>query len=153
MMFMPQQPYLPLGTLRAAIAYPDEPRSFNGSIVALALRQVHLEHLLSSLDLEARWDKELSLDEQQRLACARMILHAPRWIILDDAMSAIAEEHRPLIMSLFDGPLVGAAVICMSRVSSKNTFYSRTIRLLHVPGEVPSHLALLKRQKQTAPMS
>jgi ABC-type uncharacterized transport system fused permease/ATPase subunit len=70
-----------------------------------------------------------------------MTLHAPKWIVLDDAMSAIAEGHRPLIMALFDGVLAGSAVICMSRVPARDTFYSRVIRLLRLPQEVPLHLA------------
>ena len=139
-MFMPQQPYLPPGALRAAITYPAEPGRFDAGAVGDALRQVRLNYLLPSLDREARWDRELSLDEQQRLACARMTLHAPKWIVLDDAMSAIAEEHRPLLMALFDSPLAGSAVICMSRVPSRDSFYSRVIRLRHSPQEVPVHL-------------
>ena len=148
MMFMPPQPYLPSATLRAAIAYPAEPGRFEAGAVEDALRRVRLDYLLPSLDREARWDRELSLDEQQRLACARMMLHAPKWIVLDDAMSAIAEEHRPLITALFDGVLAGSAVICMSRVPARDTFYSRVIRLLRLPQEVPLHLASPDRQRQ-----
>jgi putative ATP-binding cassette transporter len=148
MMFMPQQPYLPPGTLRAAVVYPAEHSRFDGGAVATALRQVRLDHLLPSLDREARWDKELSLDEQQRLAFARMILHLPQWVILDDAMSAIVEEHRPAIMSLFEGVLGGAAVVCMSRVASKDAFYSRVIRLHHISSEVPLSLGTLERRRR-----
>jgi putative ATP-binding cassette transporter len=147
MMFMPPQPYLPQGTLRAAITYPDEPGRFEVGTAEAALRQVRLDYLLPSLDREARWDKELSLDEQQRLACARMTLHAPKWIVLDDALSAIAEEHRPLIMALFDGVLAGSAVICMSRVPAMDDFYSRVVRLLYLPPDVPLHLAVPVRQR------
>jgi putative ATP-binding cassette transporter len=148
MMFMPQQPYLPPGTLRAAITYPAEPERFELGAVEDALWRVRLDYLLPSLDQEARWDRELSLDEQQRLACVRMTLHAPKWIVLDDAMSAVAEEHRPLIMALFDGVLAGSAVICMSRVPSRDTLYSRVMRLLHLPPEVPLHLAPPVRQRE-----
>lgn len=145
MMFMPPLPYLPPGTLRAAIAYPAEPGRFGAAAIEAALRRVRLDHLLPSLDREARWDRELSLDEQQRLACARMTLHAPKWIVLDDAMGAIAEADRPAIMALFDELLAGSAVICMSRVAAKDSFYKRVVRLhrlsaddgLHIPGSAP----------------
>ena len=147
MMFMPPQPYLPPGTLRAAITYPAEPDRFEVGAVGDALRRVRLDYLLPSLDREARWDKELSLDEQQRLACVRMMQHAPKWIVLDDALSAIADEHRPLIMALFNGALAASAVICMSRVPAMDHFYSRIIRLLYLPPDVPLHLATPVRQR------
>jgi putative ATP-binding cassette transporter len=148
MMFMPPQPYLPSATLRAAIAYPAEPGRFETGAVEDALRRVRLDYLLPSLDREARWDRELSLDEQQRLACARMTLHAPKWIVLDDAMSAIAEEYRPLIMGLFDGVLAGSAVICMSRAPARDTSYSRVIRLLHLSRDLPFRLGTPERQER-----
>lgn len=138
MMFMPQQPYLPPATLRAAIAYPAEPVRFETGAVEDALRQVHLDYLLPSLDRQARWDKELSLDEQQRLAFARTILHRPKWIVLDDAMSAVAEQHRPTILALFDSTLAGSAVIGTSRIPSQDHFYSRVIRLLRLRTGAPS---------------
>ncbi|MGH6885922.1 MAG: ABC transporter ATP-binding protein/permease, partial [Geminicoccales bacterium] len=100
MTFMPQRPYLPLGTLRAAVCYPAEPGHFDEAAVVAALERVDLGHLLPSLDRMERWDRQLPLDEQQRLAFARLLLHAPRWVVLDDAISALSETHRRLVLSL-----------------------------------------------------
>jgi len=148
MMFMPPLPYLPPGTLHAAIAYPAAPGRFGTAAIEEALRRVRLDHLLPSLDREARWDRELSLDEQQRLACARMTLHAPKWIVLDDAMGAIAEADRPVIMALFDGALAESAVICMSRVAAKDSFYKRVVRLHHLTANGALPLAVSGPQNQ-----
>ena len=82
MMFMPPRPYLPLGTLRGGASYPAAPERFDHASVAAALERVGLCHLLLALDREERWDKDLSLRKQQRLAFARLVLHRPSWVIL-----------------------------------------------------------------------
>jgi vitamin B12/bleomycin/antimicrobial peptide transport system ATP-binding/permease protein len=94
MMFMPPRPYLPLGTLRAGASYPAPPERFDHASVAAALARVGLCHLLLALDREERWDQGLSLEERQRLAFARLVLHRPRWVVLDDALGALDEDQR-----------------------------------------------------------
>lgn len=132
-MFMPERPYLPLGTLRSAVTYPARPNHADDATIDSALRQMGLDHLLPSLDREARWDQTLSLDEQQRLAFARLILYAPRWVILDDALSAVDLAQRRELMSIFEGPLAGTAVINISRVPEQDGFYTRTFHLRREP--------------------
>jgi vitamin B12/bleomycin/antimicrobial peptide transport system ATP-binding/permease protein len=138
MMFMPQRPYLPLGSLQAAVSYPAEPERFESIEVAAALERVGLDHLVPSLDREERWDKDLSLDEQQRLAFARLLLHQPCWVLLDDAMGALEEEHRRLMLSIFEHELADAAVISIGRSRARDGFYSRTLHFRRLPeGAVP----------------
>jgi putative ATP-binding cassette transporter len=138
MMFMPQRPYLPLGTLHAAVSYPAEPERFDGPAVAAALERVGLEHLVPSLEREERWDKDLSLDEQQRLAFARLLLHEPRWVVLDDAMGALEDGHCGLVMSIFEDELADAAVISIGRSPARNGFYSRVLHFdRRADGAVP----------------
>ena len=127
MMFMPQRPYLPLGSLHAAVSYPAEPERFETAEVGAALERVGLDYLVPSLEREQRWDKDLSLDEQQRLAFARLLLHQPRWVLLDDAMGALEEDHRRLVLSLFENELADAAVISIGRSPAHNGFYSRIL--------------------------
>ena len=127
MMFMPQRPYLPLGSLHAAVSYPAEPERFDDLAVGAALERVGLDHLVPSLDREQRWDKDLSLDEQQRLAFARLLLHQPRWVLLDDAMGALEEDHRRLMLSIFEHELADAAVISIGRSPAHDGFYSRIL--------------------------
>jgi putative ATP-binding cassette transporter len=135
MMFMPQRPYLPLGSLRAAVSYPAEPDRFDRAAVGLALERVGLDHLVPLLEREERWDKNLSLDEQQRLAFARLLLHEPRWVLLEDATGALEEEHRRLVMSIFEHELAGAAVISISR-STEKSFYTRVLEFRRWPDGV-----------------
>ncbi len=139
-MFMPERPYLPLGTLRAAVSYPAPPRGFEDAAVAAALERVGLARLVSSLDRENRWDKDLAQDEQQRLAFARLLLHKPRWVLLDDAMGALDEEDRRLVLSVFEHELADAAVLSFGRAPARDGFYSRKLHVIRLPGGAPLRL-------------
>lgn len=95
-MFLPQRPYLPVGTLRAALAYPEEVGHYADADMRAVLDQVRLGHLAVSLDAEDNWSQKLSGGEQQRVAIARALLKQPRWIFADEATSALdaATETR-----------------------------------------------------------
>jgi putative ATP-binding cassette transporter len=134
MMFMPQRPYLPLGTLRAAVCYPAEPGHFDEPAVVAALERVDLSHLVPSLDRTERWDQQLPLDEQQRLAFARLLLHAPRWVVADDAISALRDSHRHRVLSYCARELTGIALIRIGREPVLNGFWSRTLHTIEHPG-------------------
>ena len=134
MMFMPQRPYLPLGTLRAAVTYPAEPGHFDDAAVRAALERVDLDNLVPSLDRSERWDRQLPLDEQQRLAFARVLLHRPRWVVLDDATGALGEEHRRLVLSIFEQELAGSAVIRLGRDPAVDRFRGRVLHIVERPG-------------------
>jgi vitamin B12/bleomycin/antimicrobial peptide transport system ATP-binding/permease protein len=134
MTFMPQRPYLPLGTLRAAVCYPAEPGRFDETAVVAALERVDLDHLVPALDHTERWDRQLPLDEQQRLAFARLLLHAPRWVVADDALSALSENHRRRVLSFCDQELVGVTLIRLGRDSVLDGFWSQTLHTIERPG-------------------
>ena len=134
MTFMPQRPYLPLGTLRAAVCYPAAPGHFDEAAVVAALERVDLGHLVPSLDRTERWDRQLPLDEQQRLAFARLLLHAPRWVVLDDAVSALSDSHLRRVLSLSDREMVGATLIRLGRDPVLDGFWSRTLHIIERPG-------------------
>ena len=132
MMFMPPRPYLPLGTLRAGASYPASPERFDHASVAAALARVGLCHLLLALDREERWDQGLSLEEQQRLAFARLLLHRPRWVMLDDALGALDEDQRRSMLAIFELELVDTAVVSIGRSPARNGFYDRTLHFRRV---------------------
>jgi vitamin B12/bleomycin/antimicrobial peptide transport system ATP-binding/permease protein len=132
-MFMPPRPYLPLGTLREAVSYPAEPDRFGDATVRAALERVDLSHLIASLDRTERWDRQLSLDEQQRLAFAGLLLHAPRWVFFDDAMGALDEDHRRRVLSIFERELPEATVIRLGRDPAPDGFWTRTLHIIEPP--------------------
>jgi putative ATP-binding cassette transporter len=90
--FLPQQPYLQLGTLRSQLIYPSVESSLSDEELLEILEQVHLPRLaerVGGLDAEHDWEKLLSVGEQQRLAFGRVLVHKPRIVILDEATSAL----------------------------------------------------------------
>jgi putative ATP-binding cassette transporter len=94
MLFLSQRPYLPLGTLRAAAAYPAAEREFDDAQIREALARVGLGHLADRLDAVEPWDQQLSVHERQRVAIARALLHRPRWLLLDEATSGLDESSE-----------------------------------------------------------
>jgi putative ATP-binding cassette transporter len=139
MMFLPQRPYLPLGSLRSAISYPATSGSFADDTIRAALARVKLSRLTDTLDREARWDKDLSLDEQQSLAFARVLLHKPKWVFVDDALSALDPVDRKALMEVFQHELAGSTVVSTGRGPWEDDFYNRTLHLQRCPrmGSIP----------------
>jgi putative ATP-binding cassette transporter len=102
-MFLPQRPYLPLGSLRQVVAYPAAADHFRTGDVAGALEACGLGHLAGRLDEERPWTDELSPGEAQRIAFARALLHRPGWLFLDEATSAVDDDlERQLYRALRD---------------------------------------------------
>ncbi|MCE5286236.1 MAG: ABC transporter ATP-binding protein/permease [Pelosinus sp.] len=123
LLFLPQKPYLPLGTLRDVILYPFE----RGANTAKRLREVmfmcQLGHLIEALDKTANWSQILSLGEQQRIAFARAILQQPKWLFLDEATSALDELTEQIMYNLLKDQLPEAAIISVGHRSSLTQYH------------------------------
>ncbi|UFN50580.1 ABC transporter ATP-binding protein/permease [Roseomonas sp. OT10] len=132
-MFMPQRPYLPLGSLRTALAYPAGPASLPDAVAVEALETVGLERLVSRLDVEDRWDQTLSLGEQQRLAFARLLIQKPRWIFMDEATAALDEQNQDAMMRLILERLPGSALVSIGHRPGLEAFHDRTLTLERGP--------------------
>jgi putative ATP-binding cassette transporter len=92
MLFLPQRPYIILGTLREQLLYPHADVQISDQELEIILKKVNLQHLLTeknSFDREVNWEQVLSLGEQQRLAFARLLITRPTFTILDEATSAL----------------------------------------------------------------
>jgi putative ATP-binding cassette transporter len=131
MAFLPQRPYLPLGTLRNAVVYPAPPDAFPDARVREALERCDLGSFVAKLDQVERWDKELSLGEQERLAFARLLLHKPKWAFLDEATAALDEDSQRHIMGLFDDELKGTTVLSIGHRPDLASYHARTLALVH----------------------
>ena len=100
LLFLPQKPYLPLGSLKNAVTYPDEPAKHPDDEVRGALQAVGLGPLATDLERNENWAQVLSGGEQQRLAFARALLNKPDWLFLDEATSALPEEDQAWLYKL-----------------------------------------------------
>ena len=132
-MFVARQPYVPLGTLRAGLAYPASETAYSDEQFGAALKSAGLDRLSSSLDLTERWDRELSDDEQHLLVFARILLNKPRWVVIDEAFDAMDDEARQRIFALFNDDLKDTTIIHIGRPETKDHFFTRTLHLIKDP--------------------
>jgi putative ATP-binding cassette transporter len=130
-MFLSHHPFVPPGTLRSALTN-DEQATIADTRLIEVLQRVKLPHLCQSLDRVERWDKELSGEEQQRVAFARFLLNRPKWVISDEAFDLIQDANRAILLSIFNNELADTAVLSMSGAASHDHFYSRMIPLVVV---------------------
>lgn len=138
-MFVPQKPYVPNGTLRAALLYPEGETSRSDQDLVDALHRCGLRQIANRLDEEERWDKLLSGGEQQRLAFARLLVHKPEIIILDEATSALDEASQDTMMSLFRSELSDAMLLSVGHRPSLAEFHDRTVELARKPTGAEMH--------------
>jgi putative ATP-binding cassette transporter len=114
-MITPQKSYLPLGSLKGALLYPNPTLQMSNDRLRAALDKVDLGALGTRLDEVARWDQVLSNGERQRLAMARLLIHQPRVIILDDALSALDESAQAAILARLRSELPDATIVSLAQ--------------------------------------
>jgi putative ATP-binding cassette transporter len=129
LMMLPQRPYFPVGTLKAAIAYPAEPSAFSPEQVGETLVAVGLPKLALRLDEDAHWNRTLSLGEQQRLGIARALLHKPQYLFLDEATASLDEPSEAALYDLIKDRLAATTIVSIGHRSTLEAFHQRGVRL------------------------
>ena len=129
LMMLPQRPYFPVGSLKAAIVYPAETTAYSTELVGNALTSVGLPQLVSRLEEEAHWNRMLSLGEQQRLGVARALLHAPQFLFLDEATASLDEPSEAALYHLLAKKLPATTVVSIGHRSTLEAFHERNVVL------------------------
>jgi putative ATP-binding cassette transporter len=142
-LYMPRTPYFVPGTLREVLAYPSPTESFEPPAYTKALVRLKLERLVPLLDVSQRWDHELGEDEQQALAFARAVLHAPQWLLIDEVLDSLEDDARQAILDIIVRDLEHTSVIHIGRADDHDHLFSRVLHLVKDP--------TLRRLQSTAP--
>ena len=128
LMFIPQKPYLPLGSLREALLYPGNKPVSDEVLVAL-MEQCQIGYLKDKLDIVADWSHVLSVGEQQRLAYVRAHIQEPVWLFLDEATSALDEETEAKMYSLIGERLANTTIVSIGHRSTLNKYHQLVLEL------------------------
>jgi len=126
-------PYLPRGTLREVLAYPLKADRFSTSAFTRALYRFGLERLAVMLDGTRRWDRELSQDEQQCLAFARLLLQAPPWVLMDGTLGTLDDEVLELVIGVFKNELRHSSIIHIGGAGEAHALFSIVLHLVKAP--------------------
>lgn len=127
--FMPPRPYLPTGTLYAAICYPNATSSFERPVVENVLKQVGLKEFVKQLDRAASWEQILSREQRQRLGLARVLLHRPKWIFMEEALDSLSSDGETQMLELLGKELPNAAILNITNQPSAEAFHQRKLKI------------------------
>jgi putative ATP-binding cassette transporter len=125
--FLPQRPYIPLGTLRYVIAYPHDPEMHDRATLGQALRDVGLPHLVDRLDRDDNWPQSLSGGEQQRVAVARALLAKPAWIFLDEATASLDPTSETQVYQTLKAHLPDTTLVSIAHRPSVAAFHESRV--------------------------
>ncbi|CUW97071.1 ABC transporter ATP-binding protein/permease [Rhizobium pusense] len=148
---LPQRPYIPSGTLRRAVCYPQAAESWTAEEIGAALDKVGLGHLKDKVEEEAPWDQTLSGGEKQRLTFARLLLNDPDIIVMDEATAALDEKSQDRMMQTVIDELPGATIISVAHRAELEAFHSRKITLERREGgaKLVSDIHLIPRKARS----
>ena len=131
--FVPRRPYLPPGTLREVLAYPRSVEDFAAHRFIDSLERMGLGRLTPMLDRTSAWDRELNWDAQQSLMLARLLIHEPRWVVIDEVLDAIDGETRTRALDILSRDLKDAAIIHIGRGKRVGPTFTRFFHLINDP--------------------
>jgi vitamin B12/bleomycin/antimicrobial peptide transport system ATP-binding/permease protein len=149
-LFLPQKPYLPIGTLREVVSYPMPPAGVDDTNLRDALDDVGLPELADKLDETCHWALQLSPGEQQRIAFARALVQKPDWLFLDEATSAVDEATEARLYRLVRDRLPRVTVFSVGHRATLRAFHERQL-FVQPDGDGPAsimELAAAGREQQ-----
>ena len=127
MFFMPPRPYLPDGTLRAAICYPSSPETFSKAMMEEFLKFAGREELAGQLEQTDTWEKTLTREQQQRLGLVRLLLYRPKWILLQEAFDSLDPDGEESMLRLICQELPESAMLTITNQPTAEAFHQRQI--------------------------
>jgi putative ATP-binding cassette transporter len=128
LLFLPQKPYLPIGTLKHAVSYPEEAARYSGEELKEALSAVGLPQLATDLDRSENWAQVLSGGEQQRLAFARALLNQPDWLFLDEATASLPEDAQEALYQVLKEKLPRTTLVSIGHRASLAARHPRQLQ-------------------------
>jgi putative ATP-binding cassette transporter len=126
-LFLPQRPYLPIGTLRSVVSYPMPAAGVDDATLREALEAVDLGGLAGRLDEAGHWALQLSPGEQQRIAFARALVQKPDWLFLDEATAAVDEVTEARLYRLVRDRLPGTTLFSVGHRATLRPFHARRL--------------------------
>ena len=133
-MLLPQRPYIPIGTLAEALAYPSEPNQFSREEMVAALEGARLALFKDKLDEHSHWGQRLSGGEQERVAVARALLAKPDWLFLDEATAALDEKLEAEIYETLKARLPRTTIVSIGHRSSLRAFHEKHLVMQPIEG-------------------
>ncbi len=112
MMFLPQRSYMPIGTLRTALSYPSFDKG-DDEIIPL-MKKTYLEHLIPMLDKIEDYQNTLSAGEQQRVSLVRVLLHKPKFLMMDEPFSNLNEDYVTELCKLLKAELKDSGILIIT---------------------------------------
>ncbi len=133
MLCIPRNAYLPPGTLREILAYPSPVANFAAEAFPQALERLGLDRLVPMLDQSRRWDRILGEGEQQSLAFARAVIHAPLWLLIEEVLDTLDDDTRRRVSDVIVKDLAGSGVIHIGHTALHSDLFGRALHLVKDP--------------------
>lgn len=142
-MYLPQQPYMPIGTLAEAILFPDKKDPLLEKRLVEVLEDCHLEEFIPRLHEVAHWSEQLSPGEQQRIAFARVLLHKPDWVFLDESTSMLDANNEAHLYHLLQKRLPNCSVVSVGHHASVDAFHQHVLDITKYSHKTNHHAEML----------
>jgi putative ATP-binding cassette transporter len=128
-MYVPQRPYMPIGTLAEAIVFPDKRDPELEKQLKQVLHDCHLDMFIPRLNETATWSEQLSPGEQQRIQFARVLLHKPDWVFLDESTSMLDLNNEAHLYKLLHEKLPNCSIVSVGHHPSVDVFHEHVITM------------------------